>query len=52
MKAGLMLAVNPNAKRQPEDFYATDPWAIYKSKDFCSQRYVKKYGNQLVVKGI
>lgn len=33
MKAGLMLAVNPNAKREDNDFYATDPWAIYKAKE-------------------
>lgn len=42
MKAGLMLAVNPNAKRQPEDFYATDPWAIYKSKDFLQSTLCKE----------
>lgn len=34
MKAGLMLGVNPNAKREENDFYATDPWAIYHSKNF------------------
>lgn len=28
MKAGLMLAVNPKAKREENDFYATDPFAI------------------------
>ena len=28
MKAGLMLGVNPNAKRQEEDFYATNPKAL------------------------
>lgn len=42
MKAGLMLAVNPNAKRQPEDFYATDPWAIYKSEDFLQSTLCKE----------
>jgi hypothetical protein len=28
MKSGLMLGVNPNAERQTEDFYATDPKAL------------------------
>ena len=28
MKSGLMLGVNPNAERQSEDFYATDPKAL------------------------
>ena len=28
MKSGLMLGVNPNAIRQTEDFYATDPNAL------------------------
>jgi len=28
MKSGLMLGVNPNAERQPEDFYATSPSAL------------------------
>lgn len=28
MKSALMLGVNPNAERQPEDFYATDPKAL------------------------
>ena len=28
MKAGLMLGVNPKAKREENDFYATDPFAI------------------------
>jgi hypothetical protein len=28
MKSGLMLGVNPNAKRQKEDFYATHPKAL------------------------
>lgn len=31
MNAGLMLAVNPNAERHPEDYYATDPYAITKA---------------------
>lgn len=30
MKAALMLGVNPKAKRESNDFYATDPWAITK----------------------
>ncbi len=30
MKAALMLGVNPKAKREGNDFYATDPWAITK----------------------
>lgn len=34
MKAGLMLGVNPNAKRQEEDFYATDPYVINRSIEF------------------
>lgn len=34
MKAGLMLGVNPNAQRQTEDFYATDPYVINKSIPF------------------
>lgn len=33
MKAGLMLAVNPATEREENDFYATDPWAIYKARD-------------------
>ena len=33
MKAGLMLAVNPDAEREEHDYYATDPWAVYKMKD-------------------
>lgn len=33
MKAGLMLAVNPKAKREKDDFYATDPYVITKSKE-------------------
>ena len=28
MKAGLMLGVNPNAKREENDFYATNPIAL------------------------
>lgn len=28
MKSGLMLGVNPNVKRQEEDFYATEPKAL------------------------
>jgi hypothetical protein len=28
MKSGLMLGVNPNTERQPEDFYATEPSAL------------------------
>lgn len=28
MKSGLMLGVNPNAERQQEDFYATEPKAL------------------------
>lgn len=28
MKSGLMLGVNPNAQRQTEDFYATEPKAL------------------------
>lgn len=28
MKAGLMLVVNPNAEREENDFYATDPYVI------------------------
>jgi hypothetical protein len=28
MKSGLMLGVNPNAERQKEDFYATEPKAL------------------------
>ena len=28
MKAGLILGVNPKAKREENDFYATDPFAI------------------------
>ena len=31
MKAALMLAVNPKADREANDFYATDPWAITKA---------------------
>lgn len=30
MKAGLMLAVNPKSEREPNDFYATDSYAIIK----------------------
>ncbi len=30
MKAGLMLAVNPNSEREQNDFYATDSFAIVK----------------------
>lgn len=33
MKAGLMLAVNPQSERQTDDFYATDSYAIIKIKD-------------------
>lgn len=33
MKAALMLAVNHKAKRQHDDFYATDPWAVYKAQE-------------------
>lgn len=29
MKAGLMLGVNPDATREVNDYYATDPNAIY-----------------------
>jgi 2-polyprenyl-3-methyl-5-hydroxy-6-metoxy-1,4-benzoquinol methylase len=28
MKSGLMLGVNPNAKREENDFYATNPIAL------------------------
>lgn len=31
MKAGLMLAVNPEAEREELDYYATDPYAITKA---------------------
>lgn len=31
MKAALMLAVNPQADRDPLDYYATDPYAITKA---------------------
>ena len=31
MKAGLMLAVNPNVEREPFDYYATDPHAVAKA---------------------
>lgn len=31
MRAGLMLAVNPNVEREPLDYYATDPYAITKA---------------------
>ena len=34
MKASLMLGVNPNSKREENDFFATDPNAIFKAKDF------------------
>lgn len=34
MKAGLMLGVNPEAKREANDFYATDPYVINRSIDF------------------
>lgn len=34
MKAGLMLGVNPNAEREENDFYATDPYVVIKSKQF------------------
>lgn len=34
MKASLMLAVNPNAEREENDFYATDPFAINRSMSF------------------
>ena len=30
MKAGLMLAVNPNSEREENDFYATDSYAVLK----------------------
>lgn len=30
MKAGLMLAVNPNSEREQDDFYATDSYAVAK----------------------
>lgn len=33
MKAGLMLAVNPNSERETLDFYATDSYAITKAAD-------------------
>lgn len=31
MKAGLMLAVNPQAERETLDYYATDPYAVTKA---------------------
>lgn len=31
MKASLVLAVNPAAERHPDDYYATDPYAITKA---------------------
>lgn len=34
MKAGRMLAVNPNAIREENDYYATDPYVINRSIDF------------------
>ena len=33
MKAGLMLAVNPDSEREKNDFYATDSFAIVKMAD-------------------
>lgn len=33
MKAGLMLGVNSKAEREKNDYYATDPYAIKKSKN-------------------
>ena len=32
-----MLGVNPDAEREENDFYATDPWAIYKSQAFFNE---------------
>ena len=37
MKAGLMLGVNPNAKREENDFYATNPKAIESVLDIFNQ---------------
>lgn len=34
MKAGKMLGVNPQATREINDFYGTDPFAIKISQDF------------------
>lgn len=42
MKAGLMLAVNPNSARQKEDFYATDSFAIVKMADKLKELGISK----------
>lgn len=42
MKAGLMLAVNPQAKREENDFYATDPYVIDRSISFFDEIGISK----------
>lgn len=42
MKAGLMLAVNPNSERQQDDFYATDSYSIAKMADKLKEIGVSK----------
>ena len=41
-RADLMLAVNPKARREPNDYYATDSAAIIRSLDFFEQIGLKK----------
>ena len=50
MKSGLMLGVNPNAIREKNDFYATNPHALEIAMPFFNK--ILTYGNVLVGKVI
>ena len=60
MKSALMLGVNPNAEREKNDFYATNPHALEIAMPILKNilpmpKYVSSiisYGNVLVVKVI
>lgn len=43
MKAGLMLAVNSEAEREENDFYATDPYAVYKMRSMWDEIGLSTY---------
>lgn len=43
MKAGLMLGVNPEAEREKNDFYATDPYVIDRSIPFFQEIGLSKF---------
>lgn len=48
MKAGLMLGVNPNVKRDGNDFYATDPYALKIALPLLEELEILNKKNQII----